>query len=310
VGLVLKESNGDYFVLYEPAKIDALLAEVEGNNQVRFTYFLYTSNQYFLNFTDLPIENNSEILYLSNSKVNHSGSNVFLHTSEFVSKTDRFKLQQEVAIAGDGKEKLIELKDDDGEVIFKKKLRAEDRYMVINNTNVPIGKYHLYENGKLKNTFILFSNIPVYKPVAIVSISISGKTKEEFVEGVKELDVPLFDYKVSFSARNTYWKYFLISKYNNNLKNAVIDSGADNLKFKGPEEVKMKNGSDAVVFVSETPLPLKQIYDLRFQLKSVRNGISSGKTLMDKLPLASVEMIKPESREENSKVFSEIIVYI
>ncbi|HEY8400999.1 MAG TPA: hypothetical protein VIK89_07040, partial [Cytophagaceae bacterium] len=145
---------------------------------------------------------------------------------------------------------------------------------------------------------------------AIVDIFLSGTIKNEVVEGIKEFELPLYEYKIHFGARSTFWKYLLISKYNSNLKNTIINSGGSEVKFKGPSEVKMRNGADALEFVSETPLTLKEKPDYRFQLKSVKAGAANGKTIMDKLPLASAEVIRPESRNEDSKIFSEIIVYI
>jgi hypothetical protein len=309
LGLIIKDNDGEYVLMYEPEKLEGLLAEVENKYPIKFTYLLYSSNPYFINFTDLPIENRSGIYYFSNNMVNQSDKTTYMHPSEFAGITESADLKTEIEISANEKEKLIELKDDHGMVVYKSKLSQGEK-LIISNKNVSLGKYQLYENGKLTSTFVLFSNVPVKRPIAIVDISLSGIIKKEFMNGVKENEVPFYNYAISFSSRNTFWKYFLIGKYNTNLKNTVIDSGGIKLKFKGPEEVKMQNGTDAIMFVSESPLPLKQINDLRFQLKNVRMGISSGKTIMDRLPLPSPEMIKPESREQNSKIFSEIIVNI
>lgn len=309
LGLILKAADGENILLYEEDKIEGLLAEVEKKPLIKFTYLLYSSNPYFINFTDQPIESRSEIFYFSNNTVNRSEESNILHKSDHAGKADRFTLLKELKVSGDGQEKLIELKDDQGQVIFKKNIGAEEK-LIITNQLVPIGKYHFHENGKHQSTFVLFTEVPVLRPIAIVDISLSGAIKEEFINGVKENEIPFYSYKISFSARSTFWKYFLISKYNSNLKNTTIDSGESEFKFKGPEQVKMKNGQDAVMFVSNSPLPLRQIQDLRFQLKNVRMGIVNGKTIMDRLPSPSPETIKPDSRDENSKVYSEIIIHI
>lgn len=309
LGLVLKDSNGEWILMYEENKLDGLLSEVEKRPEVKFMFFLYSSNPYFINFTDLPIESRSEFFYFSNNIVKKAEDTIYMHKAEFAGVKDRFGLKQELEISGNGQEKLIELKDEVGNIVYTKKLGAEEK-MILTNQNVPLGKYELFENGKSQNTLILFSNVPVLKPIAIVEISLSGIVKEEFINGVKENEVPFYNYKISFSSRSTFWKYFLIGKYNSNLKNTTIDSGGSSYKFKGPEMVKMKSGDDAVMFVSESPLPLKQIQDHRFQLKNVRMGIVNGKTIMERLPSPSPEIIKPESRDENSKVYSEIVIHI
>jgi hypothetical protein len=290
LGLILKESNGEYVMMYEPHKLDGFLGEVENKYPIKFTYLLYTSNPYFLNFTDLPIEGGSEIFYFSNNLVNRTDNDIFLHQSKFAGTKDRAVLRTSVEISADSKEKLAEVKDEMGVLVYTRKLAAGEK-MLLDNKQLPIGKYQLYEDGNLKSTFVLFTDVPVRRPIAVVDISLSGIIKDEFILGVKENDVPRYNYFVSFSSRNTFWKYFLIGKYNSTLKNTMIDSGDTKLKFKGPAEVKMQNGTDAILFESDIPLPLKQIQDLRFQLKNVRLGISRGKTIMDRLPLASPEII-------------------
>lgn len=306
--LVLKGTGAENILLYEPSKLEGLHSEVE-KNPVKFTFLLYTTNSCFINFTELPVEGASQLYYFSNNVVKKADATLLLHASNHVTSQERVPVKSEVQVTAGEKEKLVELKDDHGDVVYRKKLAAGER-VAISNSQVPIGKYSLSENGKEQDTFVLFTNMPAHRPVAIIDISLTGAIRDEVLTGIEDMDIPFYEYRISYSARSTFWKYFLIGKYNSSLKNTIIDSGEKDLKFTGPQLVTMKNGQEAVMFVSEKPLPLKQIQDYKFQLKSVRSGLSNGKVIMDRLPLPSADMIKPESRDENSKIFSEIIVYI
>lgn len=309
LNLIFKEVNGEYFILYDPEKIEGFLGEVERKQNIKFTFLLNCLNPYFVNITEIPVEGRAELFYFSNLQTNHIGDNVYLHHGEFAGKADKATIESNIEVSGNGKSKLVEVKDDSGNIILSKNLQSEEKFY-ISNKNVPLGKYHLHENGKFMRTFILFSNVPLKRPIGVVEFSLAGNLREEFIEGVKQNEIPFYNYKISFTSRSTFWKYFLVGKYNGNLKNTTIDTGNDKVKFKGPQEVKMHNGADAVMFVCDGALPLKQIQDHRFQLKNVRAGILNGKTIMDRLPLPSPEIIKPESKDENSIIFSEIIVNI
>jgi hypothetical protein len=309
LGLILKEANNEYFLLCETEKLDALYAELKSDNSLKITYLLFCNNPYFLNITEVPLEIGPDFFYFSNTKVKEKEGYTLLHQDEAVNKNNRYPYKNSIEVSGDGIKKLVELKDEFGKVVFQKTVKPEER-INIDNSNAPVGLYEVYVNGSLVEKIILISNVPVKRPIGVVEISLTGTIKEDLISYLEAGEVPTYDYKVFFPERSTFWKYYLIGKYNSNLKNTVIESGGSKLKFIGPEEVKLKNGKDAVMFVSETPLPIKEINDFRFQLKSVRTGLTSGKTIMDKLPLAAPDMIRPESRDENSKVFSEIIVYI
>ncbi len=306
--LITKEDAGECFFLYAPEKVEGLLNLIE-KKELKLTYLLYTRNQYFSNFTDVSLENSSKIFYFSNNRVTKDNETLLLHQGQCVGDKERYSLKKEIVLLGGDKGSKFVFKNDFNQVVLVKEV-APGGSLAINNTHLPLGLYFLYENEALKDSFVLYTNVPILKPVGIIDISLTGSIKEELIDGIKSFDIPFYSYKVVFNSRSTFWKYLLISKYNTGLKNTVIDSGSGDLKFSGPQEVKLNNGASAIMFISDQPLPLKQRYDYRFQLKNVKNGSSGGKVIMDKLPFASFEMIKPESRDEKSKIFSEIIIHI
>jgi len=73
----------------------------------------------------------------------------------------------------------------------------------------------------------------------------------------------------------------------------------------------MSNGELAYLFQSAEVLPLQEFSPYTFQLKKNKNtGENSGRVIANRLPLPAIGPIKPDSRSENAKVYSEIIVYI
>lgn len=309
LSLILKESDGSYFLLCDADKLDGLVKELSHENKVlSFSFFLFADNPYFINFTDTPLDQSSDIAYFTNRNANKSGQQILLHEGENVSRKDKVKILSFYELSFD-QDKKVEIKDSFDNLVWVKDLKAGEKIQLSNQV-LPLGKYSLFINGQQSDTFVLYTNIPAKRPIGIVQVFFSGEYKDILKESFTDLDVPFFDFKISYSSRNTYWKYLIIGKYNGNLGHTKVEGKENNFVFKGPEEQTLKNGQKAFVFTSESPLPIKQIYDFGFQLKSSRNGISNGKILIDSLPLASPVMIKPESRDSNAKIYSEIIVHL
>jgi len=315
-GLILKEDKGAFVLLFEKDKANRLLAELKIKENLKISFILKSGNPYFINFTEVPLEEENTIFYFSNTKSIIKENKQYLRETEKVSEQYPTKLCRTVKITPEEKNKSIEIKDVSGFTVYRS--IVGDNGLCVDNQCIPIGKYQLFIDEKLRDEFVLYSNIPVRKPVAVVDIFLTGKLKEQLIKAVKGQETSFIDYSINFAARKTYWRYFLVSKYNTGLATTTIKGFKHNLnketqqnvKFDGPEKVRLISGQDAFQFVSEKPLEIKQRSDYTFQLKSTQQGVSNGKTILEKLPLASAEMIKPETSNKALKVFSEIIVFI
>lgn len=309
LGIILKEADKEIISLRQPEYQDALLMALEKGKPLRFTFILTCSNPYFVNYTEVPHDSIKDIFYFSTAKSHSSGEEILLHEKEFAGLADLFPVVSAIELAGGDKGKKVEIRDEFGASVFEKEL-ASGQTIHLDNRTLPIGKYELYEGGKLIRSVVLFSNMPALKPIGLVSISYSGDQAEKLIQSLKEGDTPSYRFKINFNNRQTFWKYFLVQKYNDALKNTSIVSKEAEVGFSGPEEVVLGNGVKAVQFTSKTALPLHERGAYRFQLKSTKAGMVNGKVVVETLPLPSVEMIKPETKESNSRIFSEIIVYV
>jgi hypothetical protein len=74
------------------------------------------------------------------------------------------------------------------------------------------------------------------------------------------------NYIIRLTARTTQWQYYIINKTSVSLSNPTI-SGKTNISFKGPENVTLENGEEALFFYSDqVDLPLSQVPISRFDL--------------------------------------------
>jgi hypothetical protein len=110
---------------------------------------------------------------------------------------------------------------------------------------------------------------------------------------------------IKFESRNTYWRYYIVPKYNIATDRFLIFTNDRKVEFSGPQEVKLPSGEKAFVFLSGISLPLMQKVTHNFQLKN-----KEGKILVQRLPVAAVDQIVPENQHGVTKNFSDIKVYV
>jgi hypothetical protein len=310
LGLIIKTTENGAVVLFDSDKTDSLLYELDHNPSVKFSFQAYSKNPFFLNFTNLPIEQKNSVLYFSNEQGRkEEGNEYLLHNSSYVGEEDfQTLLNGSLKVEAEGNEKEVEVYDVLGNLVYTSKISANG-VGYIDSKMLPEGKLRLLENKTEKFTFVNAGDFTVNKPIGFIDLSLSGKIKKELINGAQIKNLAHYNYKVFFESRSTLWKYLIIPKYNNAVQNSVITTNNRNISFSGPETISMSNGETAFVFLADKNLPLKERSDFNFQLKAGKL-IGSGKTLINRLPLPSVEVIKPESRNSNAKVFSEIIVYV
>lgn len=91
-------------------------------------------------------------------------------------------------------------------------------------------------------------------------------------------------FAIDLTARATQWQYFIVNTNGTLLENPVIKK--DDILFKGPASVSMKNGQQALFFSSgDHLLPLQESPSYRFSLSSHGHDDSSvTKTIIKTLP--------------------------
>ena len=109
-GLIIKQIHNKLFILTERDKKELLHTSLFSS--LTFSFFLYTTNNHFHNFTDLPITTfDDEILYLNNRKIkNGDAHSNAIHCSEYVSEKNYKSIKSITALPIEtGSKKLIAL---------------------------------------------------------------------------------------------------------------------------------------------------------------------------------------------------------
>jgi hypothetical protein len=87
----------------------------------------------------------------------------------------------------------------------------------------------------------------------------------------------------NFSARSSFWRYFLLGSLGGN--NPAIVDPDNRVVFEQCEDVLLAGNRPARVFVSRDAIPLQEMSTCRFQLKA--QGNAGAKVLIKRLPAAS-----------------------
>ncbi|MTI22452.1 hypothetical protein E1176_15575 [Fulvivirga sp. RKSG066] len=305
LGFLLKQDDSGLHILCDGERKEALHYKLS-RQELSFSFWMTCNNAYFRNFTAIPTEHRNSIFYFSNAKEKKDD----LQKGEFVSAEDTLQVRPnyfDYQLA-DAKGKL-ELKDDEDQVIVSRDVDAE----ILPHTtfeNLPEGKYKLYLNDKEKEKFIAIASKVSQPPLGLVEIKFTEKMKKEMLAKIEEqAELPQYNYEIKFKARDTFWRYMVVPKYVRGIQDATIYSEKKGVSFSKAEEVKLVNGTNALSFSSNTALPLMEYSDFHFQLRK-KNGGNANKVLIRRLPVPPIDSIKPETREANSKVFSEIIIYV
>ena len=124
---------------------------------------------------------------------------------------------------------------------------------------------------------------------------------------------PLFDKKnnakspsftVQFTARRTYWKYFL--QGNKADVDAFIFDPDGRVEFDATGPDRLADGSSVLTYRSKQSIPMNERFDFRFQLKQRKNGID--KVLYKQLPFARAGQTGKEVVAQQAIAVSEIYI--
>ena len=308
-GMVLKTQFNEMSVAYDNP--DNLLTHLEEEQPLKLSFYIYSSNQYFKNFTNFPLSKyRGNIFYFNN--LNKKNEKSGLHEGEYVTEKELFLASEGgIAIEPKGKELNIEIQNQANQVVLSETTNSSVPHY-LNMNGLEEGLYSLYENKKQKSTFVYIKPKMTTMPIGFCEILIDGKMKADIIESIKnQEDTPEYEFEVNFEKRSTYWKYFIVPKYEGGLKNLKINTGDEKLNFEGPKEIRLPNGKQAYQFISDKPLGLYEKPTYNFQLSKTKNTKDDRKEkLMQILPFPSIDSLKPESKDSNSKVYSEIVVYV
>ncbi len=308
MSLVVRSEAGKMSILYDLKSLERVERYLSEYPETCFQFYLTVTEPYFLNITEMPTETVGKIIYLKNTGVNSK-----LTLSPTVSKEDIYSTYTSGFVYQNQqkKETQITLKNAQSEVIWQNKVAPTEKSSVPLE-NFKTGPYFFYENDKEIEKFIYLMSESMILPLALIEIDFQGELGKQLLQKVRnQEEFSPWQFEVSFQARQTYWKYFIIPKYENGLDDLSIDVGKTKVVFKGPEKTRIPNGQNAYLFESSEALLIQQLGQYEFQL--VQNKDNKGKKnqrIIQRLPLARMSAVYPENRKTDAKIYSEIYVYL
>ncbi len=111
-------------------------------------------------------------------------------------------------------------------------------------------------------------------------------------------------YFISFKARETFWKYYLIG--NISKKKCFIVDLKNETEFEDTGQTSLPGGRNALTFRSKRKIPLQEESEFRFQLKE--KGPNGGKVVIKRLPVASASQFCREIIDGKETIVSEIFI--
>lgn len=119
-------------------------------------------------------------------------------------------------------------------------------------------------------------------------------------------------YRLAFDARSTSWKYFVVSQDPASVLGQVQIHGKDAVFQQEPARTILPDGSSAIVFTSQSPLPLRQKSALHFQLTGQRRDANGHENpiKISRLPVAASAPVWPGQDQQSATGVSEIFVYV
>lgn len=306
MGMMLKMRDGKY----------ELLAENIGNTSevrlpfgdFRFSFFLVLKDALFFNCTDLPLSSLSRFPFFSNLSKNTT-SPLTLHASEKATGDDLIEkkgLTGNLPVAEDGK---AIIRNEVGEVVFE--ANATKPLLEFNLSAEGNGKYVFELNGKPTTTFYA-CDVPFGMTVrGAIDIWYHPEVAPAARFMNEDGTVAAKEYEVHFGSRKTYWNYFLTGESLSRYQSLAITDTKREVFFTGPQDSQLFNGKKGLMFTSPEPLLLKEGSDVSFQLRrNCSQDGNAGFPVIERLPLATPDLLLQPEKGNEKGIYSEIIVYL
>lgn len=313
LGILVRKGRKGWDLLYDVDRAEVFQYLLESEDDISLKFWVYCKEMHLVNFTELSNKLVHEVLFLSNKdlKVQKKTGEEKLHKGEFVSDDDFYPLYAS-SFTWDkvnSKAKNVRVINDSKEEVFNAPFGANDKCAV--DLNYRGGHFQLFEDKKLVQEFVVADIGMRAKPLAVIELQLSGILKDFIIKSLDQpAPIPTQKYKTTFQNRSTYWRYFIVSRYEKP-KFLKIQNGSTKVTFKEVETAELPNGETALVMESSAPLSLKEFSPYKFQLKGYQSQQGVGKTLLDIMPVPSVDIIKPRKEEKGvTKVYSEVFIYI
>ena len=308
--LIFRPKEGGCLVLSRSDELGKML--LKKNISLKLSFMIQSADPFFINYTDLPLTSTKNIYYFNNLEANINGDGQkLLHKDEFVNARNQIVARQPYFNHQFGEPistAKLWVEDEEGNEVWTQGIEANKiESYPIDLRYEPTGKYVLKaEGGYSFDFYTTLVNPEMY--LGFIDVFLTDNVTADY-RAIVEDGVVSQGYVIHFNNRATRWKYFLIPKGKAKEQDEYkVESVKKEVEFSEPEEVRLVNGVLAHMIVSKNAIPLKEHPVDKFLLQMKKNG--KGVTMTINLPTPAIHMIKPQSINDNQKIFSEVYVSI
>lgn len=308
--LVFKQRETGCLVLSRSDEMGKVL--FQNNDALRLSFAIISDDPFFINYTDLPLTSTQNLYYFNNLEENIGGNQQkSLQKNEFVYREDQiaarpayFNHHFPEAISTSS----LWIEDAIGNRIWEQEIETTElEAFPIDLRYEPLGKYVLKADGGYAFDFYtLMGNPELY--FGFIDVFLTDHVPMNY-QTIQDEQVVAQDYVIHFNNRSTRWR-FLVTSRDFPVEHGFyeVKSVESSITFSQPEEVQLANGLNAMMMVSDQLIPLKEHPVSKFQMNLQKNG--NGIRVTVNLPTPAVHSIKPQSIDDNQKIFSEVYVSI
>lgn len=347
LGLVFKDEGNGFSVFYMPEQVHGigtyLLREAtdpKGRTGFwsRLTFQMELINPQFVGVTPLPIDTTQALknLYGCNMQAHGEALSPILPKGEFMgAESLHDRVGAEVSLALPPEARRVTATDISGAVVIPPPGQKDVpivqsvpfNYATLDFATLPYGLYkiHLYDDhGPIGAPD--YPRPVLYVPLdtatmGLLDMLLTQPTPDTpglypippmFKVDPDEQDCGRVAYRLPFDARSTYWQYFVVSQVPGQLKALKIEDGAGTDEtFEQQGQVTLPDGSTAIPFISQEPLPLRDRSPQRFRLSGTRcdPGHRENSIAVARLPVAPAAPVWP-AKDQPIAGTSEMFVYV
>jgi len=308
MSMLVRSNEGEIRILFDASRMDLLQHRLKNSNdsESKFSFMIFSNNQYFVNITDIPVDLKDKVFYCSNKNlgVTKTGD---LHNDEFIGAEDLYDtVPQELELNAEGNTEY-KLKLQNGEAQENMPVIDIENGFQVDVNGLLDGHYKIFGNDNELSSFINVESKTKGSPIGFVDIFLNKNLKQEMLNEIDENELKAFNYNINFNSRSIYWKYIVVPTYLKRVKELTISSqkGKEKLTFKSNGEETI-NDKKTLTFISTELVKFKKFYEYEIQLRK-KAGDGGGKTVIKKMSYAPFDLLKPINQKD---YMSEIYVYI
>jgi hypothetical protein len=301
-GLVLKEMNGQYFLLNKVENHkESLLTKLK--EPLKLTFTVFCTDSLLLNYSSITVEDMNQGYYLSNKNTTDNA----LSRQMQVSEDDKVFL-----ITGYGT--LANYIATEDAIITC--TRSESNEIFYNGTFKNFKQTYSFNDLLTFGSFNLVQTNTSAVPLKCIAVEpSSGKifgVIELFVDA-DTLNANVPAYTVTIGSKEVFWRYYIVNRESLQYKEFKLFAGKNNIPLQQVNETILSTGEKAYILEIADPILMKEQYDALYEIEFLKVDAKTGQSFSKKkihVPVPDKSKIKIARNANNYKAYSDMYVYL